>query len=241
MNSKGIFAILFIVLFSCTFVNDPSDFESSANIFCMMHTGDSYISVIFDSTAGIGSDEAESILTVIDADISINGVPAVLTPALSDTLPYSYTYNCPVQVLPGETYEISAKWKGRTYSASTTAPGNIDFLFIEDSFVLPIDTFSILMWNKAGIGFYFVQFFMHTDSGIFNTFSLGVENDTFTPLFPWSFFLSDSNTYTITVMAPDSNYLMYMMGLESSYGDSSYGVFGAISSDKLEGIRFLKF
>lgn len=244
MNFKKIFPVLFIVIASCTFVNDPGQFESMPNIFCMMQTGDSVVSVIFDSTASIGSDEPDSILTVTDAEVFINGHPAVFTPATSDTLPYSYTYDCSLPVLPGEEYTLSATWKNKEYTASTIAPDSIHFKFIEDSFVLPLDTFTFLMWNSAGIGFYFVQFFMHTDSGIFNTFSIGVENDTFTPLFPWSILFSDSNLYTISVMAPDSNYIQYMMGGAtggaSSYGDSAYGLFSAISSDRVEYIRFIK-
>ncbi|MGE3062812.1 MAG: hypothetical protein AB7T10_04180 [bacterium] len=237
MNSKFVFIALLFFIFSCSFVNDDNTYiKDKINIFGLISPDKRENFVIIDSIASISSSDSESIHTVTDALVLMNGIECPYT--ASQTNIYNGYYLITENPREGDVCSLFIVYRGDTLNASTRVPSSPVLIGIEDSQTIFYDSSSIFFWKSSNTSFYRVEFMAYSDTFYTNYFMIYSIDDTFMTGGMFRYFLPETITVDIIVSALDTNYAIKEFYGESTIKDG-YGIFGSFSKSITKGVRLI--
>lgn len=239
MNSKHLFfvAALFLLITSCAFVNDDDTYiKDKINIFGLISAERGGNFILVDSIASISSSDSESIHTVTDAEVYVN---RDLCPYVgSETQFYRGYYEIEGNLYGGEVCSLSVVYRDDTINAYTRIPEAVSLIGITDSQTLFYDSSTVFYWTSSGTSFYRIDFMAYYDTFYTNYFMMYSIDDTFMTGSMFRYFLPETITVDIYVLAMDTNY-----AINEFYGTSSikdgYGTFGSFSRSVTKGVRLI--
>lgn len=237
MNFKSFLLFLLLLSSSCAFVNDDDTYiKDKVNIFGLLSPENNNNFIIIDSIASISSSDSESIHTVTDAEVYINNNLCVYESR--EGLLYRGFYRMNEPVNAGSICSLRVVYRNNTIEASTRVPFPSNLIGITDSQTVFYDSSTVFFWNSSNTDFYRVDFMAYYDTVYMNYFMMFSVGDTIMTGSMFRYFLPETLTVDIYVLAMDTNYAINQFYNRSSIRNG-YGTFGSYSRRVIKGVRLI--